>query len=115
MQKEHRRRIGAPCFPVSHAGIEHGYLREQGVIEQRHFSSLNTVLKTMSLKRSRAAGPPSTFMRKIAPSHEARKNSARSTGSNFEAISPAACPSAMHSANGLRHARKISSSRLRKG
>lgn len=48
-----------------------------------HFCSLNTVSKTMVLKRSSAAGARSTFMRRIAPSQEANRNSARSTGSNL--------------------------------
>src|ERR1700730_15499237 len=48
------------------------------------------------LKRSSAAGPRSTFMRKMAPSQEASKNSASSAASKRESISPAACASAMH-------------------
>src|SRR5262249_20973038 len=55
-----------------------------------HFRALNVVWKAMLLKRSSAAGPRSTFIRSIAPSQEARRNSASSTGSSVESISPAA-------------------------
>ena len=44
--------------------------------------SLNTVMKTMRLKRSSGSALRSTFMRRIAPSQEESRNSARSCGAN---------------------------------
>ena len=59
-----------------------------GVVASELVGALNTVSNTIALNRSRAAGVRSTFMRRIAPSHEANRNSARSRASNCESISP---------------------------
>src|ERR1700754_639003 len=93
--------------PIGHGGAEHGDLRERdGASAGRrhgHGASLKTVSNAMVLKRSSGAGPRSTFMRNIAPCHEASKNSARSVGSKVVASSPEACASAMQAAKGARH------------
>src|SRR5215813_10965853 len=107
MQKKRDRRFAIalfpPRFPVSHRGAQNIYLRQCNVRDDGHFCSLNTVWKTIFLKRSSASGPRSTFVRRIAPSQEARRNSARSIGSKVESISPVLWASAIHDANGARH------------
>jgi len=75
---------------------------------------LKTVSNTIVLNRSRAAGRRSTFIRRIAPSQDANRNSASSVASNCESTSPADWAAAMHVANGVRHFWKIALSRLRK-
>jgi hypothetical protein len=75
--REERDWRGGAGLPVSHLRVEHG-----------------------------GSAARSTFMRMIAPSHEASKNSARSWGANVRAISPAAWPSGMQAANGARHSAK---------
>src|SRR5260370_26173164 len=89
VQKKRDRCFGISRFPVRHAGTQNIQLGQCDIRKNGHFCSLNMVWKTMFLKRSSAAGPRSTFMRRIAPSQEARRNSARSIGSNAESISPA--------------------------
>src|SRR5580700_3743170 len=111
MQEERDRRIARACLSVGHLGIEHGKLGQVDVIHGH--GSLNTVMKTMRLKRSSGSALRSTFMRRMAPSQEESRNSARSSGAKIAAISPAPCPSAMHAANGARHSAKISTSRVR--
>src|SRR5262249_33456056 len=111
---------GDRCFAVSRFAVGHGRAQDVhsgqcDVGQDGHFCSLNTVWKTIVLKRSSGAGPRSTFMRRIAPSQEARRNSARSTGANAESISPMAWASAMQEANGARHSRKMASSLWRRG
>ena len=92
VQKERGRCLAIARFPVGYRGTEHIYLRQNNVETNCHFLLLadgleNTVWKTMFLKRSSAeARPRSTFMRRIAPSQEARRNSANSIGSNLESI-----------------------------
>src|SRR5215475_842086 len=112
--KKRDRRFAISRFPGGHRGIQNLYLRQCNIKVGGHFCSLNTVWKTIFLKRSSAAGPRSTFIRRIAPSQEARRNSERSTGSNVESISPMVWASAMHEANGARHSSKIASSLWRK-
>src|SRR5216683_5788281 len=91
VQKKRDRRFGISRFPVGHGGTQHIHFGQYEIRKDGHFfSSLNTVSKTMFLKRLSAAGPRSTFIRRIAPSQEARRNSARSIGSNVESISPVA-------------------------
>src|SRR5216683_6172451 len=103
VQKKRDRCFGISRFPVAHGGTQNIHLGQYNISKNGHFCSLNTVWKTMFLKRSSAAGPRSTFIRRIAPSHEARRNSARSIGSNVGSISPAVWASAMHETNGVRH------------
>src|SRR5215472_14536514 len=112
VQKKRNRCCGISCFTVSHGGTQNIHLGQYNIRTDGHFLLLecgleNTVWKTMFLKRSRAAGPRSTFIRRIAPSQEARRNSARSVASSVESISPAVCASEMHEANGARHSRNI--------
>src|ERR1700683_1346039 len=108
MEKERDRRIARTGLPISHLGIEDGKLGQADVIHGD--GSLNTVAKTMRLKRSSGAALRSTFIRRIAPSQDESRNSARSSGANVPSISPAPCPSAMHAAKGERHSAKISAS-----
>src|SRR5258708_36978080 len=106
------RCFGIARFPVRHGRTQNIHLVYHNVIKDFHYLLLgleNTVSKTMSLKRSSAAGLRSTFMRRIAPSQEASRNSARSIGSKDESISPIALASAMHEANGAHHSLKIAS------
>src|SRR5216683_3278747 len=92
VQKKRDRSFGISRFPVGHGGTQNIHLGQYNIRTDGHFLLLllvecgweNTVWKTMFLKRSSAAGPRSTFIRRIAPSQEARRNSARSIGSNVE-------------------------------
>src|SRR6516165_4765226 len=117
VQKKRDRCFAISRFPVGHRGTQNIYLGQCNlkVRLDGHFCSLNTVWKTIFLKRSSAAGPRSTFIRRIAPSQEDRRNSARSTGSNVESISPVVWASAMHAANGARHSWNIASNLPRQG
>src|SRR5260370_29196156 len=81
VQKKRDRRLAISRFPVGHGGTQNIHGGQCNIGKNGHFCSLNTVWKTMFLKRSSAAGPRSTFIRRIAPSQEARRNSARSIGS----------------------------------
>ena len=74
-------------LPIGHLGTEDGMLRQSDVIHER--GSLNTVVKTMRLKRSSGSALRSTFMRRMAPSQADSRNSARSSGANVSVISPA--------------------------
>src|SRR5260370_302017 len=95
-KREMRNRcLGISRFPVRHGRTQNIHLGKYNIVRDFHYLLLefgleNTVSKTMSLKRSSAAGLRSTFMRRIAPCQEARRNSARSTGSKDESISPRA-------------------------
>src|SRR5258706_285962 len=91
---------------------ERGKLR-QGYVRIHRHSSLKTVSNAIVLKRSSGAALRSTFIRRIAPSQEARRNSARSSAVKVVAISPAACASAMQAAKGDRHCAKVSTRRER--
>src|ERR1700735_1489422 len=111
MEKERNRRIARTGLPISHLGIEHGKLGQADVIHGQ--ASLNTVAKTMRLKRSSGSALRSTFIRRMAPSQDDSRKSAKSSGAKVAAISPVAWPSAMHAAKGERHSAKISASRVR--
>src|ERR1044072_5122630 len=110
VQEERDRCVGPARFPIGHRRIEDGEFW-QGDVGVHVDGSLKTVAEAMRLKRSRGSTSRSTFLRRIAPSHEDRRNSASSSGANVVAISPAAWPSAMHAAKGARHSAKISASR----
>jgi hypothetical protein len=113
VQEKRDRCVRPARLPIGHLRIEDG---DFGQLDARvHVDgSLNTVAKAMRLKRSSGSALRSTFMRRIAPSQEERRNSASSSGANVAAISPAAWPLAMHAAKGERHSAKISVSRARK-
>src|SRR5882724_8670095 len=94
VQKKRNRCFGISRFPVGHGGTQNTHLGQYDIMKDGHLLLLecgleNMVWNMMFLKRSSAAGPRSTFIRRIAPSQEARRNSARSIGSNVESISPA--------------------------
>ncbi len=71
------------------------------------------VANAIRLNRASGSSERSTFICRIAPSQEASRKSARSSGGNAAEISPEAWASAMQSANGARHSLKISTSRSR--
>src|ERR1700693_961918 len=98
MQEERDRRIARAGLAIGHLGIEHGKLGQVDVIHGH--GSLNTVMKTMRLKRSSGSALRSTFMRRMAPCQEESRNSARSCGAKVSAISPAASASSRSSPNG---------------
>src|SRR5260370_11864498 len=88
---KHRLRISR--FPVRHGRTQNIHLGKYNIVRDFHYLLLefgleNTVSKTMSLKRSSAAGLPSTFLPGIAPCQQPRKNSATPTGSNTQSLSP---------------------------
>src|ERR1700722_10203310 len=111
MQKERDRPVAGSRLAIGHLGIEHGKPGQADVIHGQ--GSLNTVAKTMRLKRSSGSALRSTFIRRMAPSQDDRRKSAKSLGAKVAAISPVAWPSAMHAAKGDRHSAKISASRVR--
>src|SRR5713101_9537440 len=89
VQKKRDRCFGISRFPVGHGGTQNIHLGQYNIRTDGHYLLLecgleNMVWNMMFLKRSSAAGPRSTFIRRIAPSQEARRNSARSVGSNVE-------------------------------
>src|SRR5205814_909938 len=94
MQKQCDGGICTPGLAISHEGIERGPVRQDNVGMFAHWDSpcrlsLNTVAKAMVLKRCSAAALRSTFMRRIAPCHDASRKSASSSGGKLESISPA--------------------------
>src|ERR1700677_1672544 len=111
MEKERNRPVARSGLAIGHLGIEDGKLGQADVIHGD--GSLNTVMKTMRLKRSSGSALRSTFMRRMAPSQDDSRKSAKSSGAKVAAISPAPCPSAMQTANGARHSAKISARRGR--
>src|ERR1700723_1297495 len=111
MEKERNWGIARTGLPISDLGIEDGKLGQADVVHGQ--GSLNTVAKTMRLKRSSGSPLRSTFIRRMAPSQDDRRKSAKSLGAKVAAISPVAWPSAMHAAKAERHSAKISASRVR--
>src|SRR6202020_3349108 len=112
MEEEGNRRVARASLPIGHLGLEDGKLGQADVIHGE--GSLNIVAKAMRLKRPSGSVLRSTFMRRMAPSQDDSRKSAKSSGAKVAAISPAPCPSAMHAANGERHSAKISASRVRR-
>src|SRR5258708_10445323 len=93
------RCFGIARFPVRHGRTQNIHLVYHNVIKDFHYLLLgleNTVSKTMSLKRSSAAGVRLTFLRRISPPQEASKKSAISIRSKDESIFPIASASVMH-------------------
>src|SRR5262245_530909 len=115
VQEQNDGSVRLAGFPVGNRRAENLVASESRVGECCHGSSLKTVWKAMSLKRSSGAAERSTFIRRIAPSHEASRKSANSSAENAEAISPAAWPSAMQAAKGARHSSKMAVRRSRRG
>src|SRR5258706_14967209 len=78
VQKKRNRCFGISHFPVRHGRTQNIHLGKYNVIRDFHYLLLefgleNTVSKTMSLKRSRAAGLGSTLIRRNGPSPGARR------------------------------------------
>src|ERR1700722_13722805 len=111
MEEERDRRVARAGLPIGHLGIEDGKLGQADV--DHGDGSLNTVAKTIRLKRSSGSALRSTFIRRMAPSQDDSRKSAKSSGAKVAAISPVVWPSAMHAAKGERHSAKISASRVR--
>src|SRR6202161_28909 len=116
MEEEGNRRVARASLPIGHLGLEDGKLGQADVIHGQ--GSLNTVAKAMRLKRSSGSVLRSTFMRRMAPSQDDSRKSAKSSGAKVAAISPARCPSApapraREAAPGERHRAKFPGSRVR--
>src|SRR3984885_8197202 len=105
MEKERNRRIARTGLPISHLGIEHGKLGQADVIHGQ--ASLNTVAKTMRLKRSSGSALRSTFIRRMAPSQDDSRKSAKSLGAKVAGISRVAWHSGMPTETGERDSIKI--------
>src|SRR5882724_209743 len=112
VQKEREGRSRSAHLTIGHGGIEHGSLWQGEVCDHGH-GSLKTVEKAIRLKRSRGSVLRVTFMRRIAPSQEASRKSASSSGAKVPAISPMAWASAMQAAKGARHSVKMAARRSR--
>src|ERR1700722_5960738 len=111
MQKERDRPVAGSRLAIGHLGIEHGKPGQADVIHGD--GSLNTVAKTMRLKRSSGSALRSTFIRRMAPFQDHSRKTAKSSGAKGVWISPVSWRSAMHAAKGARHSAKISASRVR--
>src|ERR1700733_3929541 len=88
MQIEHDRPVARSGLAMGALGIEHGKLGQADVIHGQ--GSLNIVAKAMRLKRSSGSALRSTFIRRMAPSQDDSRKSAKSSGAKVAAISPAA-------------------------
>src|ERR1700733_13778347 len=105
MQKERDRPVAGSRLAIGHLGIEHGKPGQADVIHGQ--GSLNTVAKTMRLKRSSGSALRSTFIRRMAPSQDDRRKSAKSLGAKVAGISRVAWHSGMPTETGERDSIKI--------
>src|SRR6185436_10160361 len=105
-----------PHLAIGHRRIEYGSLWQREVSNHRgrHLpGSLKTVAKAIRLNRCSGSAVRVTFMRRIAPSQEARRKSASSSGAKVLSISPLVWASWMQAAKRPRHSMKMATSRSR--